>query len=122
MPHLITTENQRSLTTQAKIELLLLSLSVPPHLKGFRYLARAIALVLEDETCLQNVMVQLYGQIAEEFDVTGGSVERDARTALRQVPPELCCEVLNSPVYRENKPVTVRIFVSLCVIKLRYSN
>ena len=72
----------------------------------------------------QNFLTQRWvpQRIAEDYGVTGFSVERDARTALRQVPPELCCEVLNSPVYRENKPVTVRIFVSLCVIKLRYSN
>jgi hypothetical protein len=117
---LTTIEKQRSLAREAKIELLLLSLSIPPHLKGFRYLVRAIALVMEDETCLQNVMVQLYGQIAEDFGVTCVSVERDARTALRQVPPELCCEVLNAACYRGSKPVTVRVFVSLCVLKLRY--
>jgi len=114
------TEDQRTLPIEARIEMLLLSLSVPPHLKGFRYLVRAVALGLEDESRLQDIMVQLYGQIAEEFEVTVGSVERDARTAIRQVPSEFCHEILNTPTDRRAKPLTVRLFIALCVLKLRH--
>ncbi|MBQ8369399.1 MAG: sporulation initiation factor Spo0A C-terminal domain-containing protein [Clostridia bacterium] len=115
-----TTEARLSPSTEASIEMMLLSLSVPPHLKGFRYLARAIALSLEDESCLQNIMVQLYGCIAEEFGVTAYSVERDARTALHQIPPELCREILGAPDRRKDKPITVRAFVALCMFRLKY--
>ena len=114
-------ENPQSLPLEARAEMLLLSLSVPPHLKGFRYLVHAILLSIEDESRLGNIMTGLYDRIAADYSVTGFSVERNARTALRQVPPELCHEILHAPASRGDKAISVRHFVSLCVVKLKYA-
>ena len=113
-------ETQTMEPIELRIEKLLMALHVPAHLKGYRYLARAIAFTMEDESCLRSVMTALYGRIAKDFRTTVHSVERNARTAIHQIPKDAYQSVFTAGDLQDGRALTVSTFISLCVLKLRY--
>ena len=58
---------------------LLIELGVPEHIKGSRYLRRAICAVVEDEALIYAVTSELYRLVAQSFETTGSRVERAIR-------------------------------------------
>lgn len=61
----------------------LLSSGMKPHLKGFRFLHRAIELTIENNNILPSMTKVLYPQIAKEFNETASKVERAIRNSIR---------------------------------------
>lgn len=61
------------------IRKLLIELGVPEHIKGSRYLIKAIGLVVEDENMLDAITKWLYPAVAKFFDTTGSRTERAIR-------------------------------------------
>ncbi|MFN2341379.1 MAG: sporulation transcription factor Spo0A [Halanaerobium sp.] len=57
-------------------------LGIPAHIKGYRYVRKAVELVIKDMDLLGAVTKGLYPQVAEEFDSTPSRVERAIRHAI----------------------------------------
>ena len=61
---------------------LLISIGIPPQLKGYSYLREAIILTFENKTYKDNITKKLYPKIAEIFETTSSKVERAIRNAI----------------------------------------
>lgn len=61
---------------------LIRSLKIPGTLKGLRYLARSTEIAVANEDVLFNITKQIYPIVAEEYNVTTTSVERNIRTVI----------------------------------------
>lgn len=57
-------------------------IGVPAHIRGYLYLRRAIAMVVQDVTLLSGITKVLYPSIAKEFNTTNSRVERSIRHAI----------------------------------------
>ena len=62
------------------IHMLLYRLGLRNTYEGFRYLAYAISLAIEDDAYLRKLTTALYPAIADEFHITAASAERSLRT------------------------------------------
>ncbi|MFW5749976.1 MAG: sporulation initiation factor Spo0A C-terminal domain-containing protein, partial [Halanaerobium sp.] len=67
---------------KALITEIIQELGIPAHIKGYRYMRKAVELVIKDMDLLGAVTKELYPQIAEEFDSTPSRVERAIRHAI----------------------------------------
>ena len=68
---------------------LLFDLGISPHLKGFRYLRRAIEIAIEDFDSVDMITKILYPEVAKVYKTTAGAVERAIRTAISSTEPKL---------------------------------
>lgn len=64
------------------IHILLHRLGLRSTYNGFRYLAYAIFLAIEDDAYLRSLTTALYPAIADQFHITAASVERSLRTLI----------------------------------------
>ena len=67
---------------QLRTERLLLRLGIPMNLNGFKYLCRCCVHTVLDPTILQRITKTVYPIVADEFNVTVGSVEIAIRRAI----------------------------------------
>ena len=67
----------------AEIYAVLSRLGINARYRGYRYLALAISLVMDNEDYLYLATKRLYPDIAKAFHTTWSCVERDMRTAIR---------------------------------------
>ena len=58
-------------------------LGIHANLSGYYYLVHAIALVADDNSYLYNIAKRLYPKIAEQFNTTSTSIDRNLRTVIR---------------------------------------
>ena len=65
-----------------EIEHLIRSLGIGATYRGYKYLCYAISLCLENEDYLLGISKLLYPTIANTFQTTPSSVERDLRTVI----------------------------------------
>ena len=65
-----------------EIQYLVRSLGIGGNYQGYRYLTYAIYLCLEDENYLLSVSKLLYPEIAQTFQTTAYSVERNLQTVV----------------------------------------
>lgn len=65
----------KSKSLDHKIMEILLSLGMPPHLKGYQYLKEAIKMVIAEPMLIYSITKRLYPGIAYKFDVTPTKVE-----------------------------------------------
>lgn len=82
--------------TDKRVYELLKEIGMPPHLRGYKYLKRAIMLCVEDFSYIESVTKVIYTQIAKEFSTTPYAVERSIRTGIEAV-----CENCNSEKFYE---------------------
>lgn len=61
----------------------LLTIGVPPHVKGFLYLREAIRRATEDNSLLSKLTTELYPEIAQRYNTTPKNVERAMRNAIK---------------------------------------
>lgn len=64
------------------IQELLLKVGVPVNIMGYRYLDKAIDLMMGNDSYMNSKMMILYDHIAEEYGVKAGNVEHCIRTAI----------------------------------------
>jgi len=60
----------------------MISLGVPAHLKGYRYLRSAIIMAINDIQVVGSVTKLLYPEVAKLYDTTNSKVERAIRNAI----------------------------------------
>ncbi len=58
---------------------ILLELGAPDHLIGYPYVIKAIMLVMENRSYINNITMGLYPELAARFGTTAGRVERAIR-------------------------------------------
>lgn len=106
-----------------KIVKLLLSLGVPPCLKGFRASVYAIEMILKDPSVLDQITKRLYPNIAKRLGSTASCVERQIRTAVDTMfdhhDYENIVGTLGLDVNMRTGKYTNSEFLSLCTLKLR---
>ena len=61
---------------------LLIELGVPEHIRGSRYLGKAIELVAQDKSFIKSLEKNLYPAVGQCFDTTGSRVARAIRFAI----------------------------------------
>ena len=72
------------------------ALGVPPHLKGFDYLASAVAVCYADDRLLGRATSLLYPRVAEQCGATAGGVEHAIRQAIETTWTKGSMELLTS--------------------------
>jgi two-component system response regulator (stage 0 sporulation protein A) len=60
----------------------MISMGVPAHLKGYRYLRSAIIMAVKDMNVVGSVTKLLYPEVAKLYDTTDRKVERAIRNAI----------------------------------------
>lgn len=108
---------------EEKITKLLLSLGVSPCLKGFRAIACAVRLILEDPSVLDQITKRLYPEVARELDTTASRVERATRHAVDVMfdyqDHERIVDILGLEVNVRSGRYKNSEFLSLCALKLK---
>lgn len=93
-------KHQTSIEDQKAIEKrlydLLKELGVRSNILGYKYVQKAILLVMEDPKLVQDIVKGLYFKIADEFGTTSSRVERSIRHAV-----ETACEIGNTDKMEE---------------------
>ena len=65
-------------------ETTLRSIGITRNYRGYQYLYDAAQLVADDPSCLCDVVRKIYTVLAERYDTTWSSVERNIRTCIRR--------------------------------------
>lgn len=60
----------------------LLNIGVSPNLKGYRYLKEGIAMIIKDNTLIENFNRTLYPMLAEKYGDNAYAIERSIRHVL----------------------------------------
>lgn len=98
---------------------LLLGIGIPPHVRGYRLLRRAIEMAYDDRNYLKRITKGLYIDLATEFSRTPSQVERNIRSAIQiafdRDIPEYYKRSINP---RTGKPANSE-FIALCAEKLK---
>lgn len=67
---------------KAEVTSIIQSVGIPANIKGYRYLRKAILLVVNDVDLMEAVTKELYPAVAKEFETTATRVERAIRHAI----------------------------------------
>lgn len=109
---------EKNCLKEKRISEILELLGVPAHVKGYRYLVEAIALILEDtEKYLSGITKKLYPEVARKFNTTTECVERDIRNAIilawKQGNPEVKDQIFNFPLTAKKKPTNIKFMATV---------
>lgn len=104
-----------------KLKDLLLDLGIPRHLRGYRYIIRAV--LLYEENPDQMMTKEIYPTVAKEFNVKGEQVERSIRHAIecawKRCPIEVQEKFFGSTVSLNKCKPTNSEFIAICAERLR---
>lgn len=75
-------EEKRRVNLEKKLIDIFLTLGIPAHLNGYKYLKESIKIVMKDPQCINAVTKKLYPTVARKFNTTSCRVERAIRNAL----------------------------------------
>ena len=98
--------------------LLLKRVGIPPHIKGYEFIKRAVLMVLEDGTRIHYITKDLYPSIAQEYKTTASRTERAIRHAAEvsfdNMPPEMIEELFGNCVgFNKGKPTNSQFIATL---------
>lgn len=83
----------------------LIALGIPSHIKGFRYIQEAIALIHRDRSMLTQVTQKLYPALAERYRTTPSRIERAIRHAIASTgASESMAALLGVPTIGKTRP------------------
>lgn len=102
---------------------LLLELGIPPHINGFRYIAYAIQLVLNNGfNYIDRVTKLLCPAVAKQFDTTPARVERGIRHAIERACDNGLIEhherLFGNNVSAHTGKPTNTAFIATCVLEV----
>lgn len=107
------------MTQQEKsVALLLKRVGIPPHIKGYEFIKRAVLMVLEDGSRIHYITKDLYPSVAKEYKTTASRTERVIRhaveTAFDNMPPEMIEELFGNCVsFNKGKPTNSQFIATL---------
>lgn len=67
---------------EVEVSSLLKSIGILPHLRGYRYIIKAVQMLIEDQTLINSVTTVFYPGIAEVFNSSASKIERAIRHAI----------------------------------------
>jgi len=94
------------------------SLGILPTYKGYNYIKDAVILILEDNNKINNVTKILYPILAERYNTTACSIERDIGYAYRAVYNEHRFKKILG-YYSSSSKLTNSNFIALLVQKIK---
>ncbi|WP_411348506.1 sporulation transcription factor Spo0A [Paenibacillus sp. WLX2291] len=108
------------------ITVIMNEIGVPPHIKGYKFLREAIALIHQNPGILGSMTKILYPQIAETYDTTPPRVERAIRHAIEVAWARGNMDSINNLFGYEvhatrNKPTNSE-FIALIAERLRWDH
>lgn len=111
------TRSGNSSTLDEKISTILLTIGIPSHLKGYKYLFEGVKMIVNKPNLTNKVTKQLYPEIGEVFGTTVANVERAIRTvidaAINSGKLEKLNELFGHDVYTKNAKFTSSEILSL---------
>ena len=105
-----------------KISHIFITVGIPAHIKGYKFLREAIKMSIEDPNIINSITKKLYPTIAEKFETTASKVERAIRHAIEVAWNRGKIENINSlfgvTVYSSNEKPTNGEFIALVADKM----
>lgn len=105
-----------------QIATILLTIGIPSHKKGYRYLYEGVRMLINNPDMVNNKTKRLYPEIGIVFNTTAGNVERAIRTALDSACNSGKFEKINvlygQDIYNKNDKVTSSEVLSLVANKV----
>ena len=121
-----TFERRRAGSLEERISNIFISIGIPPHIKGYKYLREGIKMAVEDPTIINNVTKGLYPIIGERFETSASKVERAIRHAIEVAWNRGRVEAINAifgaRVYIGSEKPTNSEFIALVADKLILEN
>ncbi len=115
-------ERKRSGSVEERISSIFISIGIPPHIKGYRYLREGIRMAVEDPHVINNVTKVLYPKIGEKYATSASKVERAIRHAIEVAWNRGRIDAINSifgaRVYLGAEKPTNSEFIALVADKL----
>ena len=108
---------------EERVTQLLLSMSVPAHIKGFQYLRDCILIASERKDSVHSITKALYPTVAKMNHTTTASVERSVRHAIRiafeRAHTESMKEIFEFALDRDSKKPTSAEFIAILSDRIR---
>lgn len=105
-----------------KISNIFVTIGVPPHIKGYKYLREGIKMTVEDQSIINRVTKELYPKIAEKFQTSASKVERAIRHAIEVAwnkgRTDAVSSIFGAKVYIGSERPTNSEFIALVADKL----
>ncbi len=105
-----------------KISHIFITVGIPAHIKGYKFLREAIKLSIEDPNIINSITKKLYPSIAEKYETSASKVERAIRHAIEVAWNRGKIENINSlfgvTVYSSNEKPTNGEFIALVADKM----
>ena len=121
-----TLERRRARSIEERISNIFISIGIPPHIKGYKYLREGIKMAVEDPTIINNVTKGLYPIIGEKYGTSASKVERAIRHAIEVAWNRGRIEAINAifgaRVYIGTEKPTNSEFIALVADKLILEN
>ena len=115
-------ERKRSGSVEERVSSIFISIGIPPHIKGYRYLREGIRMAVEDPHVINNVTKVLYPKIGEKYATSASKVERAIRHAIEVAWNRGRIDAINSifgaRVYLGAEKPTNSEFIALVADKL----
>ncbi len=119
-------ERKRAGSLEERISNIFISIGIPPHIKGYKYLREGIKMAVEEPTIINNVTKGLYPIIGERFETSASKVERAIRHAIEVAWNRGRVEAINAifgaRVYIGSEKPTNSEFIALVADKLILEN
>ncbi len=105
-----------------KISNIFVTIGVPPHIKGYKYLREGIKMTVEDQSIINRVTKELYPRIGEKFQTSASKVERAIRHAIEVAwnkgRTDAVSSIFGAKVYIGSERPTNSEFIALVADKL----
>ena len=109
-----------------KISYIFMTVGIPAHIKGYKFLREAIKMSISDPNIINSITKRLYPEIAEKYETTASKVERAIRHAIEVAWNRGKIENINSlfgvSVYSANEKPTNGEFIALVADKMLLEN
>ncbi len=119
-------ERKRAGSLEERISNIFISIGIPPHIKGYKYLREGIKMAVEQPTIINNVTKGLYPIIGERFETSASKVERAIRHAIEVAWNRGRVDAINAifgaRVYIGSEKPTNSEFIALVADKLILEN
>lgn len=74
--------SQGAQSPDERIAMILLTIGIPAHIKGYHYLREAVKMAIKDQQVMRSITKELYPGIALRFETSASKVERAIRHAI----------------------------------------
>lgn len=114
--------NPRMKALDEKISYIFMTVGIPAHIKGYKFLREAIKMSIEDPNIINSITKRLYPDIASKYETSPSKVERAIRHAIEVAWNRGKIENINTlfgvTVYSSNEKPTNGEFIALVADKM----